>query len=143
MNSSSFNSTRNDILQTSLKSIVIASCLMSLTSCRGRVPIQASTSNSIPENAQYLSEDDIRSSIIHTASNRKWSCNPTAPKTLKCRLNTRGHGIVVDIHYNQKEYSIIHCDSKNLHETKDKIHPKYNKWIQKLDQDIYKNLQRS
>lgn len=134
---------RTNILNTSIKSIVIASSVVILSNCRGRVPIQETTSLPIPMNAQYLSEDDIRSSIIHTASNRKWHCSESAPQTLKCHLKTRGHEAEIDIHYSKKEYSITHRGSKNLHETEGEIHPKFNKWVHKLEEDIYRNLENS
>lgn len=121
----------------------MVSSVVILSNCRGRVPIQETTSHPIPMSAQYLSEEDIRSSIIHTASNRKWKCSESAPQTLSCKLKTRGHEAEIDIKYSKKEYSITHKGSKNLHEKEGDIHPKFNKWIQKLEDDIYKNLENS
>lgn len=125
-----------------LQPVIATSLIFSLSGCRGRVPIEEHHTRPMPDNAHYLTEEQIRRTIIKTAENRKWACSHNAPNTLKCQLHTRGHEAVINIRYTHTDYSITHCSSKNLLETKTKIHPKFKKWVQKLDQDIFQAIRK-
>ncbi len=115
---------------------------LGLAGCRGRTPLHDSTMTFMPDNAKYMPESEIGKVIINTAAKRKWSCSHKSHNVLNCRLNNRGHKAVIDIKYSQKDYSIIHCGSTNLSETEKRIHPKFNKWVEKLEQDIFQAISK-
>lgn len=116
--------------------------ILTVSGCRGRTSIEERDSRAMPDNAHYMSEEEIGRTIIKVAASRKWACSHNAPTNLKCQLQTRGHQASINIKYSQEEYSITHLGSKNMKETNNRIHPKYNKWIQNLEQNIFQAISK-
>lgn len=116
--------------------------IFTLASCRGRTAIEDHESRNMPDNARHMTENEIGQTIIKAAAAKKWSCSHDAPNNIKCQLLTRGHQASINISYTQKEYSITHLGSKNMKETQNKIHPKYNKWINNLEHSIFQAISK-
>jgi hypothetical protein len=64
------------------------------------------------------------------------------PHKLEGTLRLRTHTAVVDIPYNDKEYSIVYKSSEGLDAGNGTIHNNYNGWVQNLDRAIRTELSR-
>lgn len=84
--------------------------------------------------------DDVEKAIVAAGRNRGWIMKRVEPGHLLATLNIRTHQAVVDITFDEKQYSIKYKSSENLDYEDGKIHPNYNSWIGYLDQDIQANL---
>lgn len=106
--------------------------------CRKGTPV-TNPSSAMPITGK-VSEKDIRAAIITAGANKNWEIVPTGPKTFEGRLNTRDHVAVVEITYDEKNYSIMYKDSVNLQYTGSSIHPSYNRWVLALESEIRRQL---
>jgi len=94
------------------------------------------------DNAVYVSVngnvtlEQAKEAIINAGNKRKWQMEEVKPGHLAATLHVRKHKIIVDIKYNTNAFSIIYKDSINMKFDGLYIHPKYNNWIQNLQNDI-------
>lgn len=65
-----------------------------------------------------------------------WQMKTTEPGKILATLPIRSHVAIVDVTFNQKEFSIMYRDSTNLNYTGTEIHSNYNGWIQNLRNGI-------
>src|SRR5262245_11820588 len=82
--------------------------------------------------------EDIGRAIVKGCSVRGWSCRIESPGKIRAVLHVRRHMAETTIDYDTKTYSITYVDSRELDydSTTQKIHRKYNGWINNLIADI-------
>ncbi len=65
-----------------------------------------------------------------------WQSKTTEPGKILATLPIRSHVAIVDVTFNQKEFSIMYRDSTNLKYDGTEIHSNYNGWIENLRNGI-------
>ena len=121
-----------------LSAIVLA--LIFMSGCRnGAVYNIAGVPSDVKKST---TEDQMFKAIKAAGVGLGWIVKKVEDGHAIAQLNIRSHMALVDIKYNQKEYSITYKDSSNLkyNATKGTIHSNYNGWIQRLDNAIKKQF---
>ena len=86
--------------------------------------------------------------IEHAGADRGWKMTLQEPGLIRGHLVTGGgkHKVDVDIAYTQEAFSITYVDSVNMNYALRSdgpfIHPKYNRWVEILKQDIQKDMEK-
>jgi len=97
----------------------------------------------MPSEVKKSTTDDQMFKAIKTAGvGLGWVVKKVGTGHATAQLNLRSHMALVDIKYNQKEYSITYKNSIDLKydATKGTIHSNYNGWIQNLNNAIQSQL---
>ncbi|WFS63851.1 hypothetical protein LF599_06735 [Pseudodesulfovibrio thermohalotolerans] len=111
-----------------------------LVSCR-TAPIYNINDAAIPQAAQGpMTMQQVQNAIVKAGTGLGWNMRVIKPGLIEATLNIRAHQAVVDITYDQQDYSINYKSSINLKYNGTKIHSNYNGWIQNLSQAINNNL---
>ena len=123
--------------------LTIGLILIALTGCRagGQVyevkdaPIQTAS-------GKPLSLAQIEKAMIDAGIKQTWIMTPVKPGEIVGEYNVQSHQIHVTIPYTTKNYSILYKDSSNLRydPAKRTIHVNYQKWIERLDNEIKARL---
>jgi hypothetical protein len=122
---------------------IVSLTLVLLSGCRagGQVyevkdaPIQTAT-------GKELSLEQVQKAIIDAGIKQTWIMTPVKPGEMLGEYNVQSHQIHVTIPYTTKSYSILYKDSSNLRydPVKRTIHVNYQKWIERLDNEIKARL---
>lgn len=122
---------------------IVSLALVLLIGCRagGQVyevkdaPIQTAT-------GKELSLEQVQKAIIDAGIKQTWIMTPVKPGEMLGEYNVQSHQIHVTIPYTTKNYSILYKDSSNLRydPVKRTIHVNYQKWIERLDNEIKARL---
>lgn len=88
------------------------------------------------------STQNVYKAIKRAGISRGWIISQIRPGLAQGKLNVRNHFAVVEIPYNNKNFSINYKDSRNLKydAAKDQIHNNYNGWVQNLERSILLEL---
>jgi hypothetical protein len=124
--------------------IFVASLIVvALVGCRagGQVyevkdaPIQTAT-------GKELTLEQVKKAIIDAGIKQTWIMTEVKPGEMLGEFNVQSHQIHVTIPYTTKNYSILYKDSSNLRydPVKRTIHVNYQKWIERLDNEIKARL---
>jgi uncharacterized lipoprotein YehR (DUF1307 family) len=124
--------------------IFVASLIVvALVGCRagGQVyevkdaPIQTAT-------GKELTLEQVKKAIIDAGIKQTWIMTEVKPGEILGEFNVQSHQIHVTIPYTTKNYSILYKDSSNLRydPVKRTIHVNYQKWIERLDNEIKARL---
>jgi hypothetical protein len=129
--------------QTAEGIVVAALALVVMIGCRagGQVyevkdaPIQTAT-------GKELTLEQVQKAIIDAGIKQTWIMTPVKPGEILGEFNVQSHQIHVTIPYSTKQYSILYKDSSNLRydPVKRTIHVNYQKWIERLDNEIKARL---
>jgi hypothetical protein len=129
--------------QTAAGIFVAALVLIVMIGCRagGQVyevkdaPIQTATGKELPL-------EQVQKAIIDAGIKQTWIMTPVKPGEILGEFNVQSHQIHVTIPYSTKHYSILYKDSSNLRydPVKRTIHVNYQKWIERLDNEIKARL---
>ena len=129
--------------QTAAGIFVTALVLVVMIGCRagGQVyevkdaPIQTAT-------GKELTLEQVQKAIIDAGIKQTWIMTPVKPGEILGEFNVQSHQIHVTIPYSTKNYSILYKDSSNLRydPVKRTIHVNYQKWIERLDNEIKARL---
>ncbi len=94
------------------------------------------------ETAKPLTLDKVQKAIIDAGIKQTWIMTPVKPGEMLGEYNVQSHQIHVSIPYTTKSYSILYKDSSNLRydPVKRTIHVNYQKWIERLDNEIKTRL---
>ena len=94
------------------------------------------------ETAKPLTLDQVQKAIIDAGIKQTWIMTPVKPGEMLGEYNVQSHQIHVLIPYTTKNYSILYKDSSNLRydPVKRTIHVNYQKWIERLDNEIKTRL---
>ena len=88
-----------------------------------------------------VTANQVEKAILKAGIEKGWSMTVRQPGIIDAYILVREkHRAVIQIDYDEKEYSIMYKDSENLLYEDGKIHRNYNKWIILLDQKIQANL---
>jgi hypothetical protein len=129
--------------QTAAGIFVAALVLVVMIGCRagGQVyevkdaPIQTAT-------GKEITLEQVQKAIIDAGIKQTWIMTPVKPGEILGEFNVQSHQIHVTIPYSTKHYSILYKDSSNLRydPVKRTIHINYQKWIERLDNEIKARL---
>lgn len=119
--------------------VLLCLALVSLSACGGR-GVQVRTMERTV--LQELPATKVEQAIITAAQRLNWSARKVSGNTIEATLVTRGHEVVVDILYTAKGYEIKYKNSTNMRYDAEKqtIHGNYNRWLQRLDRNIQKEI---
>ena len=89
-----------------------------------------------------LSLEQVQKAIIDAGIKQTWIMTPVKLGEMLGEYNVQSHQIHVMIPYTTKNYSILYKDSSNLRydPAKRTIHVNYQKWIERLDNEIKARL---
>ena len=98
-------------------------------------PIQTAT-------GKELTLEQIQKAIIDAGIKQTWIMTPVKLGDMVGEFNVQSHQIHVNIPYTTTHYSILYKDSSNLRydPVKRTIHVNYQKWIERLDNEIKARL---
>lgn len=98
------------------------------------VPIQPVENIQLGTATPELAERAIREG----AMKRGWVTEVVDADLVRCRLDNRGHLVVVDVPHTADAFSVRYVSSANLdyNAVLGTIHPKYNMWVANLVRDI-------
>src|SRR5262245_49924862 len=113
----------------------IAVALLLLVGCRGLAPVYNVTSAPVTAN-RAVSAEDVQKAIVRAGARFGWQMIAKGSGTIEGTLVNREHRAVIDIKYNAKSYSITYKDSQMLQYDGTNIHPNYNGWITRLENQI-------
>lgn len=125
------------------RAFVASLLLVAVMGCRagGQVyevkdaPIQTAT-------GKELTLEQVQKAIIDAGIKQTWIMTPVKSGEMLGEYNVQSHQIHVLIPYTTKNYSILYKDSSNLRYDPEKrtIHVNYQKWIERLDNEIKTRL---
>lgn len=112
------------------------SAILLLAACR-TAPVYNIHDAAIPSYGdKQLTMKQIEGAIVRAGTDRGWDMNTVKPGLIVATLNIRAHQAVVNITYDQHEYSIDYKSSRNLKYNGEDIHSNYNRWVKYLRQSI-------
>ena len=83
-----------------------------------------------------LTNAQVRDAILRGGVNIGWQMREEKPGVVMGTVRQRQHTVTVEIPYNEKEYSIKYHSSVNMMEGPGTIHRNYNRWVDRLNQNI-------
>ena len=117
--------------------------LVVLTGCSRTQPVYNVTDHSLPEAAQKLSLEQIGDAIVAGHKSPGWSLTKVKEGVIDGEYKHRHHFAEIVVKYNKRNYSIIYSGSRNLLSDGTKVHKSYNRWVKKLDDDIWQSIARA
>jgi len=90
--------------------------------------------------------DAITQAILAAGNQRGWQKTLVSPGLIHAKLivGDGKHEVEVDISYTKEDFSITYAGSSNmnyqLRDGEKRIHPKYNRWVQILKDDIQESI---
>jgi hypothetical protein len=115
--------------------LIFALTMATIVGCRATTAVH-NTSSPMPFTMTPSNKVKIADAIIAGGLKTGWEIVPVSDGVMTGTLHIRTHVAVVTITYNDKSYNIQYKDSTNLKYKDGKIHPYYNGWIKKLDENI-------
>lgn len=97
-------------------------------------PVYNISDAAFPE--QSATESDIARAIVTAGGSLGWVMKKKEPGHIVGTLHLRDHVAIVDIAYDNENYSITYNDSTNLDYDGTNIHSNYNGWIKNLSNAI-------
>jgi hypothetical protein len=96
---------------------------------------------------QSAAMDAITEAILSSGARRGWKMTMLEPGLIRGKIVVNNkHTVEVDITYNETDFSINYVNSINMNYTvRDgvaNIHPKYNRWVRILKEDIQDQMQQ-
>jgi len=121
---------------------ILTLCILALSpaGCQDTVLVELT-----PLQTQSLSSDQTHKAIISALAKRGWTLRDTKPGLITAQTHVRGkHLAIVNIQYDDTQVAIHYVDSQNLNyhhnDTRQTIHPNYNSWVVKLQNEIAHQL---
>ncbi|MFF7108395.1 hypothetical protein [Pseudomonas sichuanensis] len=88
-----------------------------------------------------FSDDQMKRAIVTALNDRQWIVQSVRPGMVKAAITVRGrHHAEVDIPYSPTEFQIVYRSSWGLDYKDGKIHGNYNRWINRLRDNVLKEL---
>lgn len=109
--------------------VVLTGCRTSIVQNAIKIPVAVSSE---------VTEEQMFTAIKRAGSSLGWIVKKEKPGVANAQLFLRAHMALVEIHYDNKDFSIIYVASQNLNynATKNTIHSNYNGWISNLKNAI-------
>jgi hypothetical protein len=126
---------------TRVSALLICLCLTAVVGCRAGGQVYEVKDAPI-EAGKPLTLDQVQKAIIDAGIKQTWIMTPVKSGEMLGEYNVQSHQIHVLIPYTTKNYSILYKDSSNLRYDPEKrtIHVNYQKWIERLDNEIKTRL---
>jgi hypothetical protein len=126
---------------TRVSALLICLCLAAVVGCRAGGQVYEVKDAPI-EAGKPLTLDQVQKAIIDAGIKQTWIMTPVKSGEMLGEYNVQSHQIHVLIPYTTKNYSILYKDSSNLRYDPEKrtIHVNYQKWIERLDNEIKTRL---
>ena len=86
--------------------------------------------------------EQIEQAFTNAAHIKGWSVEPGDAGALIASIHVRQHYAEIAMTHTDKTYSITYRDSKVLMYDGKEIHRNYNKWVQLLDEEFHRYLNR-
>ncbi|WP_179957935.1 hypothetical protein, partial [Citrobacter cronae] len=84
-----------------------------------------------------FSDDQMKRAIVTALNDRQWIVQSVRPGMVKAAITVRGrHHAEVDIPYSPTEFQIVYRSSWGLDYKDGKIHGNYNRWINRLRDNV-------
>ena len=129
----------NTFVRTALMAAAL-SMTAGLAVARSTSMIELGRQTPVTVEAKPMTVDAMRKAIIAGGSVHGWKPIGDQPGVLTLVANSAAHQAVVDVAYDAQGWQINYKSSANLnYEHSDKkttIHPKYNKWVEELNNEI-------
>lgn len=123
------------------KVFVLAAFLAVLAGCRSLAPVY-----NIPLKTVFVPPGStLRGAILAAGSSRGWNMRAVKPGVIEGNITTQAVAASIRINYTDENYSITYMDSRGFsyNPQKQKIHPRYNNWINNLDKSILQELKKN
>lgn len=116
-----------------------------IASCHQSIPM-VNVENAPLKAPQGTTMDRITEAILASGVNRGWKMTVLKPGLIRGKIVVNDkHTVEVDITYNEKDFSINYVNSINMNYNFSNsvyyIHPKYNRWVNILKEDIQDQMQ--
>jgi len=123
-----------------LKKISLATVLiMALAGCAKTVLQKDYNDNQFAQITNKLhTVEQTEKYIKRACAQLGWNCVSKDAKTIRGELLIRTHTLVVDIEYDNEQFSIKYVDSTNLKYNGKTIHRQYDNWVLNLIRHINK-----
>ena len=110
---------------------------LTLSGCKKTMLVQDYNGQPFPQYSQEnASVQSVEKAIVRAAVSLGWKPKVVKQGEILATLDIRNHQLVVNIHYDAKEYSIKYKDSTNLMYDGKKIHRQYGNWTRNLINSI-------
>jgi hypothetical protein len=111
-----------------------------LAVARSTSMIELGRMNAVTADASPMTVETMRKAIIAGGSVHGWKPVGDQPGVLTLEADSGSHQAVVDVAYDAQGWQINYKSSANFNyehsDKKTSIHPKYNKWIEDLNNEI-------
>ncbi len=121
-----------------MKRIILALCVaflgfLTVTGCATTAPIESPVTQNIPTG---LTNDEVKSVIVTTASSREWRVSKSSKGSLEMFYARGSVSATIRVDYTTSNYTITYVSSTGMKAAGGKIHKNYNRWIRNLVKDI-------
>ena len=125
------------MIQKTIKALLAMAAVALLTGFGPGAPVQNIMQAPIPP-GPAVNVDNVQKAIVRAGVTLGWQMTPRAPGHIEGVLNIRKHQAVVDITFDDKQYTVMYRTSTNLdYDEKNRtIHSNYNGWIKNLQKGI-------
>ena len=132
--------------QLRIVALLFVSALL-IASCASRNNPMVNVVDAPLEAPQSATMDMITNAILGSGVDRGWKTRVLQPGLIRGKIVVNNkHTVEVDITYDETDFSINHVSSinmnYNLRDGVPYIHPKYNRWVSILEDDIQEQMQR-
>ena len=125
--------------------LVLAACVF-LSGCGRNEPL-VNVVDAPTDAKAGTSLEEVTKAIMLAGNDRGWQKTLVSPGLIRAKLITGGgkHVVRVDITYTKDDFSIAYSDSLNMNyqirDAEERIHHKYNSWVQNLKGDIQRSIE--
>ncbi|HWA44262.1 MAG TPA: hypothetical protein VHA10_13705 [Hypericibacter adhaerens] len=120
--------------------VVLLSALLVLAGCANTQPVYNVDHHPMPEAARNLPVDRIGELIVKAGEQRQWTFQRAGTGHLVATQIDGRYAAVIDIYFDQSNYSITKKSTSGFPEENGEIHRRYNNWIHYLEGDINAQL---
>jgi hypothetical protein len=127
--------------RTNTRIAIILALILSAVACKEVTtqPMRSVHGSMVPSG---LTMEQVRDGILFAGPQRGWVLQDVRDGVIRAEIHRRTHTAVVEISYDESEYSIDYVDSIDLDASDGMIHRTYNRWVTNLDLDIRTELMR-
>lgn len=125
------------MMQRAIKALLAAAAVLLLSGFGPGAPIRNVMQFPIPP-GPAVNLENVQKAIMRAGITLGWQMVPRAPGHVEGVLNIRRHQAVIDITFDDKQFTIMYRTSTNLDydEKARTIHSNYNGWIERLQKGI-------
>jgi hypothetical protein len=123
-----------------IRAAVLGLALTGLAACTSKPVLTPQEQLVVGHN---FSHEQVQQAILKALAERGWNTRAVTPQLIQADILVRNlHYAAVDIHYSVSNFRINYRDSRALDYKNGKIHRNYNRWVNNLDMDIMRELNK-